>query len=56
MQHYLLEPLPDDKIDLLTPEEMKIIIRGERDLNRQLNNYIKELHEKYLASEQKSFY
>lgn len=54
-EQYLLDPLPDDKIDELTPEEMKIIIRGERDLNRQLNNYIKELHEKYLASEQKSF-
>lgn len=55
MQNYLLEPLPDDKIDQLTPEEMKIIIRGERDLNRQLQNYIEELHAKYLASEQKSF-
>lgn len=54
-EQYLLEPLPDDKIDELTPEEMKIILRGERDLNRQLINYIQELHEKYLASEQKSF-
>jgi len=55
MQPYLLEPLSDEKIDELTPEEMKIILRGERDLNRQYKNYIDELHEKYLASEQKSF-
>ena len=54
-EQYLLEPLPDDKIEQLTLEEMKIILRGERDLNRQYKNYIEELHAKYLASEQKSF-
>jgi hypothetical protein len=31
---YLLEPLSDDKIDELSPEEMKILLRGERDLNK----------------------
>jgi transposase len=54
-QQYLLEPLSDAQIDQLTPEEMKILLRGERDLNRQYKNYIEELHAKYLASEQKSF-
>lgn len=54
-EQYLLEPLPDDKIEQLTLEEMKIMLRGERDLNRQYKNYIEELHAKYLASEQKSF-
>jgi hypothetical protein len=34
---------------------MKILLRGERDLNRQYKKYIYELHAKYLASEQKSF-
>jgi hypothetical protein len=48
-------PLNDEQIDQLTPEEMKILLRGERDLNRQYKNYIDELHAKYLASEQKSF-
>jgi transposase len=55
MQQYLLEPLPDDKIDQLTPEEMKIILRGERDLNRQYKNYINELESELFKSQQKSF-
>lgn len=54
-QPYLLEPLNDEQIDQLNPEEMRILLRGERDLNRQYKNYIDELHTKYLASEQKSF-
>jgi len=55
MQNYLLEPLPDDKIDQLTPEEMKIILRGERDLIRQYKNYINELESELFKTQQKSF-
>lgn len=52
---YLFEPLPDDKIEELTPEEMKIILRGERDLIRQYKNYINELESELFKSQQKSF-
>lgn len=55
MQQYLLEPLPDEKIDELTPEEMKIILRGERDLIRQYKNYINELESELFKSQQKTF-
>jgi transposase len=54
-EQYLLEPLPDDKIDQLTLEEMKIILRGERDLNRQYKNYINELESDLFKTLQKSF-
>lgn len=54
-QSYLLEPLPDDKIDQLTPEEMRILLRGERDLNRQFKTYINELESELFKSLQKSF-
>lgn len=54
-EQYLFEPLPDDKIDELTPEEMKIILRGERDLIRQYKNYINELESELFKTQQKSF-
>lgn len=54
-EQYLLEPLSDDKIDELTPEEMKIILRGERDLNRQFKNYINELESELFKGLQKNF-
>jgi transposase len=55
MQKYLLEPLPDDKIDQLSLEDMKIILRGERDLSRQYKNYINELESELFKTQQKSF-
>ena len=54
-KQYLFDPLPDDKIDELTPEEMKIILRGERDLIRQYKNYINELESELFKTQQKSF-
>jgi transposase len=54
-EQYLFEPLSDDKIDELTPEEMKIILRGERDLNRQYKNYISELESELFKNQQKTF-
>lgn len=55
MQQYLFEPLSDAQIDELTPEEMKSLLRGERDLNRQYKNYITELESELFKSQQKSF-
>ena len=52
---YLLEPLSDDKIDELSPEEMKILLRGERDLNKQFKNYINQLESELFKTQQKSF-
>lgn len=54
-EQYLFDPLPDDKIDELTPEEMKIILRGERDFIRQYKNYINELESELFKTQQKSF-
>jgi transposase len=54
-EQYLLEPLSDDQIDQLTPEDMKILLRGERDLNRQFKNYISELESELFKTLQKSF-
>jgi transposase len=55
MQPYLLEPLTDEQIEELTPEEMKIIIRGEKNLNQQYRKYIKELEQDLFKTQQKSF-
>jgi transposase len=54
-QPYLLEPLNDEQIDQLNPEEMRILLRGERDLNRQYKNYISELESELFKTQQKSF-
>jgi len=54
-QQYLLEPLSDEQIEQLSPEEMKILLRGERDLNRQYKNYINSLEIELFKSQQKSF-
>jgi transposase len=54
-EQYLLEPLSDDKLDQLSPEEMKILLRGERDLNKQFKNYINQLESELFKTQQKSF-
>ena len=51
----LFKDYPEDKLKLLSKEELIILLNGERSLNKQLNTHIDKLHEKYLASEQKSF-
>jgi hypothetical protein len=55
-EQYLFDPLPDDKIDKLTPEEMKIILRGERDLIRQYKNYINELESELFKPSRRAFF
>jgi transposase len=54
-EQYLLEPLSDEQINELTPEEMKLLLRGERDLNRQFKNYINELESELFKTLQKTF-
>jgi transposase len=54
-QQYLFEPIPTEKFDLLTKEEMVILLKGEQDLRRQMQAYIKQLEELNKDLEQKSF-
>jgi len=54
-QQYLFDPIPNDKYDLLTKEEVITLHKDQLDLTRQLQQYNKELLAKYLVSEQKSF-
>lgn len=54
-QQYLLEPVPEEKLNELTLDEMKTLLRGERDLNRQFKKYIKELESELFKSQQKTF-
>lgn len=54
-QEILFKTIPNDKYDLLTKEELIILYKGEQDLIKQMQNHIDQLHDKYTASEQKSF-
>jgi transposase len=54
-QQYLFEPIPEDKLDLLTKEELKILLKDEQSLVHQMQEYQKELINKLMLSEQKSF-
>ena len=55
IEDLLFKDYPEDKLNSLNKEELIQLLKGERSLNRQLNTHIDKLHEKYLASEQKSF-
>lgn len=55
LEDILFKDYPEDRLNQLSKEELIILLRGERSLNKQLNTHIDKLHEKYLASEQKSF-
>lgn len=54
-QQYLFDPIPNDKYDLLTREELIILHKDEQNFARQLQKYNKELIAQYLILEQKSF-
>ena len=54
-QQYLFEPIPEDKLDLLTKEELKTLLKDEQNLVVQMQEYQKELINKLMSSEQKSF-
>jgi transposase len=55
MQQYLFNPIPADKYDLLSREDLIQLHKDNENLVRQMKAHIDELHAKYLASEQKSF-
>lgn len=55
MQQYLFDPIPNDKYDLLSKEEVIQLNKDNENLIRQMRDHIDQLHSKYLASEQKSF-
>ena len=54
-QQFLFEPIPNDKYDSLTKEELIILHKGEQDLIRQMQAHIKELYREITKGEQKSF-
>ena len=59
-QQYLFDPIPNDKYDLLSKDELVALNKGNEDLVRQLIDYNKELKNKLLKElckhEQKSFF
>ena len=54
-EEIIFKDYPEDKLNLLSKEELIILLKGEHSLNKQLNQHIDGLHAKYLATEQKSF-
>jgi len=54
-EQLLFEPIPCNKYDLLTKEEVIQLNKDNENLIRQMKDHIEQLHAKYLASEQKSF-
>lgn len=54
-QPYLFTPIPFDKYDLLSKEEVVELNRANEDLNLQMRKYISELERKFFAGEQKEF-
>jgi transposase len=55
MQKYLLEPIPADKYDLLSRDELVSLAKGYEDLARQVIQHNKELVAEALKGEQKEF-
>lgn len=54
-QQILFKTIPEEKLNTLTNEELKILLRGEQDLVRQLQSYNKDLLNQLFSKEQKSF-
>ena len=54
-QQHLFEPIPHDKYDLLSRDELVGLSRDQADLIKQMQRALKEAHNKILAGEQKSF-
>lgn len=54
-QSILFKTIPEEKLDTLSKEELKILLRGEQSLVSQMQQHIDKLHAKYLATEQRSF-
>lgn len=54
-QQHLFEPIPTEKFDILTREELVTLLKGEQSLRRQMNAYIVRLENLNQELEQKSF-
>lgn len=54
-QQYLFDPIPNDKYDLLTKDEVIALHKDQSDLIRQMQDYQKELLAQFFKSEQKNF-
>lgn len=54
-QQYLFEPIPSDKYDLLTREEIIQLNKDHENVIKQMQGHIQSLHAKYLEKEQRSF-
>lgn len=54
-EQYLFEPIPCDKFDLLSREELIALVKGEQNLRLQMQKALKEAHTKLLAGQQKQF-
>lgn len=54
-QQYLFDPIPNDKYDLLSKDEVIALNKDNEDLILQMQEYQKELINKLMSSEQKSF-
>lgn len=55
-QQYLFEPIPCDKFDLLSRDELVGLSKGLQDLVGQVIKHNQELQNKILAGEQKTFF
>lgn len=53
---HLFEPIPCEKFDLLSKNEVVDLCKGLQDFNIQLLKHVKDLENKLLAGEQKSFF
>ena len=54
-QQYIFDPIPCDKFDLLSKEEVVELCKGLQDFNRQLQTALSEATAKITSGEQKSF-
>ncbi len=54
-QQYLFDPIPNDKYDLLTKEDLVILNQDNESLIKQMQKVIDEQNEELCKSEQKSF-
>lgn len=54
-EQYLFEPIPCDKYDLLTKNEVIDLAQGYEDLIKQMQKALQEAHSEILADQQKQF-
>lgn len=52
---HLFQSIPEDKLNLLSREELIQLVRGEQNLNKQMQKALDEAYAKLTAGEQRSF-